>query len=62
MDVALFWTIVITVSHVIPNQDLTFIQLDDLFQLDKLFYLGVFSIVLVLWLNLKFSPRETIKS
>lgn len=41
---ALFWAIVIAVLHAIPGQDLAFIQLDDLFQLDKLFHLGVFAI------------------
>lgn len=42
--IALFWAIVIAALHAIPGQDLVFIQLDDLFQLDKFFHLGVFAI------------------
>ena len=41
---ALFWAIVIAALHAIPGQDLVFLHLDDLFQLDKLFHLGVFAI------------------
>ena len=36
--IALFWAIVIAALHAIPGQDLVFIQLDDLFQLDKFFH------------------------
>ena len=42
--IALFLAIIIAVLHAIPGQDLAFVQLDDLFQLDKLFHLGVFAI------------------
>ena len=44
MGVALFWAVLIAVLHVIPGQNLSFIKLDDLFQLDKLFHLLVFAI------------------
>lgn len=40
----LFWAVVIAILHTIPGQDLDFIQLNDLFQLDKLFHLWVFAI------------------
>ena len=40
--IALLWAIFITYLHAIPGNDITFFQLDDLFQLDKLFHLGVF--------------------
>ena len=42
--IALFWAIVIATLHAIPGQDLDFAELDDLFLLDKLFHLAVFSI------------------
>tara|TARA_B100000900_G_scaffold416021_1_gene448531 strand:- start:4550 stop:4915 length:366 start_codon:yes stop_codon:yes gene_type:complete len=42
--VALFWAIVIAVLHAIPSQHFAFKQLNYLFQLDKLFHLGVFAI------------------
>ena len=44
MGVALFWAIIIAVLHVIPGQDLAFVQIYDLYQLDKLFHLLVFAI------------------
>ena len=41
---AVLWALIIAAIHAIPGQDLELIQFEDLFQLDKLFHLAVFSI------------------
>ena len=42
--IALFWAVLIAVLHIIPGEGFSFVQLDDLFRLDKLFHLTVFAI------------------
>ena len=41
---ALIWVVIIAALHCIPGEDLKLLQIDDLFQLDKLFHAIVFAI------------------
>ena len=42
--IALVWAVVISALYSIPVQDLAIVHLEDLFKLDKFFYLVVFAI------------------
>lgn len=44
LHLALAWVVIIAALHAIPGADLALFQIDDLFQLDKLFHVAVFSI------------------